>query len=119
MDRIPSDPGLETCPSFAAAFFDATRAALVAQHNITDGQATQQLREAWTQDNEARKAAWALQVEQDRIAQEQAHRLQIEEEEQRRRQVELDLQAERAEADRKRPKMNDFDDHISGAAPII
>ena len=67
------DPALEVCPNFSAAPFLVTRNHIIAANpDFTHEDVAQQLADAWTEDNNARKVIFAQQQEDLRIAREEA-----------------------------------------------
>ena len=113
-DRIINDPHLEIMPDHAGPHYEALRNALT-QNEITAEQAVQALNNSWTLNHEARVLAWDQQVAADAAAaleqQEQQQQLQ-----QQQDQAPLDPPQpgdERAEGEKKKLKMKDFDDAAS------
>lgn len=105
MPRIERDPHLETPPDFASAHYDMLRTLLV-NAGATEEDALTQITNAWQQENEARRAAWDHQVEEDQLAQEETDRLAREQEQD-------EQEAARREREKKKSKMNDFDTNRS------
>lgn len=110
MPRITLDPELEVAPDFVAPHFQAVRDALMNVNQIDEAQAVLQLHNAWTVGNNARKQIWADQIQADILAAQDADRIAEEQAELVRLQREQEADAERREADKKKPKLNDFDD---------
>ena len=109
MDRIQRDPNLEICPDHGGPEFDAIRNILTNGGAMNNEQAIQHLTDAWTSQKNRRVEAWNQQVLDDLRAQEEIDRVQREQEEQLRVQKEAEEEAERREAEKKKPKMNNFD----------
>lgn len=109
-ERITQNPHLETVPNHAGPHYDAIRALLV-NTGITDEQAVQTLNTSWTRSHEERIQAWDQQVMEDAATQEEERRLAQEQEDQQRMQRELELENERREVEKKKPKMNDFNEN--------
>ena len=108
-DRIANDPHLEVIPDHAGPHYEILRATLV-QNGVALEDAIQALNDSWTQNHNARVAAWDLQVQNDAeavAAQQQPV-------------PELDAppepmvqEEERAEGEKKKQKMKDFDDAVT------
>jgi hypothetical protein len=109
-ERITQNPHLETVPDHAGPHYDAIRALLVTT-GIANEQAVQTLNTSWTHSHEERIQAWDQQVIEDAATQEEERRLAQEQEDQQRTQQELELENERREVERKKPKMNDFNEN--------
>ena len=105
MPRIEHDPNLEPCPDFASAPYNLLRAVVV-NAGSTEEEAVNQLVDAWRQENQIRQETWQQQVEEDRLAEEEANNLIREQEAEER-------DTARREREKKRPKMNDFDTNKS------
>jgi len=112
MDRLATDPALEVMPNFASEAFAQTRQLLANAQNLTDDEITIQLSAAWTHDNETRREHWALQQEADAQAQEEANQAEA-------LLREAEAHAELAEAAKKKPKLNPFDEHRTVSDSII
>ena len=103
-DRILHDPHLELIPDHAGPHYDILRNALT-QNGMTIDQAVQALNDSWTQNHDARVQAWDQQVANNAQAllnqalpnQDQAPQ----------------PEEERAEVDKKKLKMKDFDDAVA------
>ena len=85
--------------------YDMLRTLLV-NAGATEEDALTQITNAWQQENEARRAAWDHQVEEDQLAQEETDRLAREQEQD-------EQEAARREREKKKSKMNDFDTNRS------
>ncbi|KAJ7740111.1 hypothetical protein B0H16DRAFT_1324632 [Mycena metata] len=113
--RLLSDPNLAFCPDFSSDDYEDIRQSIDADDAPA---AIAKLVEAWTKGNERKKAQWVLQAQADRTR---------EEEEEERRQRDLDAaeaeatklaEKERLEAEKKLPKLGDFDDN-SGPSSFV
>ena len=113
MPRITEDPTRATCPSFEDPEWEFLRQSMVdAYHGdqpFTLEDAAQQMKDTWARENERKIAAWNAQLEQDRAVQDEQDRLAQEEEDARRVQRDKEAEEQRKEAERKRPKLGDFD----------
>ncbi|SRR6266540_2536175 len=105
------DPNLELPPDFTGPGYQAIRDLIIAQvPNLTAEQAAEQLQTAYNTDRQIRIAAWEERLRNQQEAealQAQQHR---EEEEARQAEEEKLAEAERKELEKKKPKINDFDD---------
>jgi hypothetical protein len=77
MPRIHADPGFLECPDYASPTYAATRAPLINQ-NTNEIQAIQFLKDIWTAGNEADKARWQVQNEEDEALRTEQLRIQTE-----------------------------------------
>jgi hypothetical protein len=79
MPRIVEDPTLAGCPGFEGAEWVFLRQPVIDAHvgdaPLAIEDATQRMKEAWTQENQRKIAAWNTQLEQDRVEQEERYRL--------------------------------------------
>ncbi|KAH9009789.1 hypothetical protein EDB85DRAFT_2077634 [Lactarius pseudohatsudake] len=119
MPRILDDPTRAVCPSFESAEWDFLRQTMVDAHQgalpLTPEEATQRLKDTWARENGAKVAAWNVQVEQDRAEQEELDRLAQEEADAQLAQRQKDAEDQLREAEKKKPKMNNFDpNHVIG-----
>jgi hypothetical protein len=108
-NRIVHNPHLEIIPDHAGPHYDGLRAVLT-QHGMTPEQATQALNDSWTQNHAARVQAWDQQVEDDAAVEAAALAQQQQQPDQ---QPPLDPPPqveERAEGEKKKLKMKDFDE---------
>jgi hypothetical protein len=106
-DRIPQDPRLEILPNHAGPHYNGI-CQLLQNTGLTLEQAVQSLNDLWTQSCEERIQAWDQQVLNDNVAAEEAQCLRQEEEQLLLQQEQQNLENERIEAEKKKPKMNDF-----------
>ncbi|KAJ6618628.1 hypothetical protein B0H10DRAFT_2217583 [Mycena sp. CBHHK59/15] len=115
--RITLDPGLESCPDYASALFKAVRDLIIAgapaANPLTDAEAANHLSNAWNADCDARKLLWAAQV-QANATQAAADAAAVTAQEA------LDCaaadaaaEAERLEAEKKKPKLGVFDSTLA------
>lgn len=108
-ERIIHNPHLDTIPDHAGTHYDAIRTILVGT-GLTNAEAIQSLDTSWTRVHEERIQVWDQQVIDDARDQEEQRRLAQEQEDQQRAQLELERENERQEAEKKRPKMSEFDE---------
>ncbi|KAG0693026.1 hypothetical protein DFH29DRAFT_1007750 [Suillus ampliporus] len=78
MPRIPNNPNLSVCPDYTDPTFTNTRLQLT-NENINKAQAILLLKNIWQADNDAARAQWQLQVEEDTEHQQHQERLNHEE----------------------------------------
>ena len=116
MLRITKDPTRATCPSFEDPEWEFLLQSMVDAHQgiqpLTLEGAAQQLRETWARENDRKLVAWNAQLEQDRVAQAEQDRVAQEEEDVRRAQLDREAEEQRREAEKKKPKLNDFDPNL-------
>ncbi|KAG1795495.1 uncharacterized protein BJ212DRAFT_1489752 [Suillus subaureus] len=108
MARIASDPVLDIQPDFSSPTFEGLRNCIIGGTQTTHEEVTNKLATAWEQDRDLRVVAWTRQVDEDqRLA---AHTAQTERErvDQERLRLEQEAEAELREAEKKKPKINDF-----------
>jgi hypothetical protein len=120
MPPAVQDPNFEPLPNFNGPGYQVIRDLIVAQvPNITPAQAVEQLQTAYNADKLIRIAAWDEQVRQEQEA-EAAQALQLRDEEDARRAEEERLaEAERKELEKKKPKINDFDENRIAESVIV
>ena len=106
--RITHNPHLDLLPDHAGPHYDDIRNLLVGT-GMTVEQAIQSLDTSWTRSLEVRIQAWDQQVIDDTREQEDQRHLAQEQEDQQHAQLELEQENERKEAEKKKPKMNNFD----------
>ncbi|KAH9016092.1 hypothetical protein EDB85DRAFT_1875347 [Lactarius pseudohatsudake] len=117
MPRILEDPTRAVCqavcPSFESAEWDFLRQLMVDAHQgvipLTPEEATQKLKDTWARENGAKVAAWDAQVEQDCAEQAELDRLAQEDADAQLAQRQKEAEDQLREAERKKPKFNDFD----------
>ncbi|KAJ7076770.1 hypothetical protein B0H15DRAFT_790221 [Mycena belliarum] len=110
MARIARNPDLDLCPDFAGPIFRTARDAITtADPNKTTDNVVADFTAAWQADWDIQKAAWDAQEAADQAARDTT--AQAASDEAARKQAELDAEAaaEKREADKKKPKLNDFD----------
>ena len=116
MPRITEDPTQATCPSFEDPEWEFLWQSMVDAYQgdqpFTLEDAAQHLKDTWARENECKIGAWNAQLEDDRILQEELDRLAQEEEDARRIQREKEAEEQRKEAEKKRPKLGDFDSNL-------
>jgi len=110
MPRINQDPTDVACPDFAGAAYAAIRQVMANNGQIDNGQAVEQLTAAWNQTHAQEINAWNQQVQVDLAEQEELTRLAEEEEGRHRAEDEHLKEEEKREQEKKRPKINDFDE---------
>ncbi|KAG1766347.1 hypothetical protein EV702DRAFT_1050742 [Suillus placidus] len=74
MNCLLSDPQVEICPDLTSAFYQTSRAPLVAANN-TEDQAAALLQAVWTATNAALQVQWQAQVALDQVASEDQQHL--------------------------------------------
>lgn len=108
-DRIPKDPCLEVLLDHTGPHYNDIRLLLL-NTGLTLEQAIQSLNDSWTQTRDKPIQAWDQQVLADNNEAEEAQRLLQEEEQLRLQQKQQDKENKHLEAEKKRPKMNDFEE---------
>jgi hypothetical protein len=115
MPRITNDPSLEVCLSFEGPEWGYLCQIMINTHQgpqpLTTEEAVQDLKGTWAQEHNQRVAAWAAQMEQDNAKVEEVACQALEEEEGQHAQKERETEEQRREAERKKPKLNNFDDN--------
>ncbi|KAF9234337.1 hypothetical protein BU15DRAFT_32128, partial [Melanogaster broomeanus] len=110
--RDMADPSLETCPDFNSDGFRTIRDFMIAGSHETEEQTVERLIISWTEDHNRRSRLWQDQQAAEAEAAEQAQRARREREEETQRLTEEEAERERREADKKKAKLNDFDDTL-------
>ena len=112
MPPAAQDPNLEPLPNFIGPGYQAIRELIIAlAPNTTPEQAAEQIQVAYNADRQARIQAWDDQVRQEREAEvQQAQQLRDEEEARREEEARL-TEVEKKELEKKKPKINDFDEN--------
>jgi hypothetical protein len=105
-DRIIHDPHLEVIPDHTGLHYDALRTVLT-QNGLSPEEAVQALNDSWTQNHAARVLAWDAQVENDAAV---AAALAQQNDPLAVPQDPPQQEDERAEGEKKKLKMKDFDD---------
>ncbi|KAF8801017.1 hypothetical protein BYT27DRAFT_7046194, partial [Phlegmacium glaucopus] len=109
--RIVLNPHLEVMPDHAGPHFDVLRNALM-QNGLTIEQAIQAIDESWTQTHNERIQRWDQQVVDDAIAEEALGQQQPENLDPMPQEPPERVE-ERAELEKRKPKMKDFDDTVA------
>ncbi|KAF8812977.1 hypothetical protein BYT27DRAFT_7085493 [Phlegmacium glaucopus] len=107
-ERIVLNPHLEVMPDHAGPHFNVLRNALM-QNGLTIEQAIQAIDESWTQTHNERIQRWDQQVVDDAIAEEALGQQQPENLDPMPQEPPERVE-ERAELEKRKPKMKDFDD---------
>ena len=110
-ERIKQNPHLEVIPSHTGPHYNDIQTILVNTSN-TDEQAVETLNASWTHSHKECIWIWDQQVTEDEATQQEEQRLAQEQEDQLCAQKELELENEKWENEKKKPKMNDFDENI-------
>jgi hypothetical protein len=122
MPRITNDPTLVVCPNFEGPEWNFLRQSMIDAHQgplpLTAEEATQRMKDAWTQENNVRVAAWNEQLERDQAERDEQERLAQEAEDAQRAQRDREAEELRKEVEKKRPKLNAFDPNRQVAAWI-
>jgi hypothetical protein len=110
MARIASDPALDIQPDFSSATFEGLRNRIIGHTQTTHEEVATELATAWQQDRNLRLTAWARQVEEDTRLTAEAAQAEVEQAqlEQDRLRLEQEAETELREAEKKKPKINDF-----------
>ncbi|KAJ7160560.1 hypothetical protein C8R43DRAFT_1176852, partial [Mycena crocata] len=109
--RLLVDPNTITCPDFASDNFAGLRTDI----GPDDQSAIAKLTESWTKDNDKQKEAWKLQVEADEAAEMATEELRLRTAAEAEEAAAKQAEEERLEADKKKPKLGDFD--VNSAPP--
>jgi hypothetical protein len=120
MPPIALDPNLEPLPDFNGPGYQAIRDLIIAQvPNTTPAQAAEHLQAAYNADRQTRIAAWDEQVRQEQEAEAlRIQQLRVEEEARRAEEERL-AELERKELEKKKPKINDFDENRMADSVIV
>jgi hypothetical protein len=119
MPCIVADPSLQICPDFSSPAFAPACDALALTLHINLEAAIRNLTASWTVENATQRAAWALQVEEDAMAQ------QAQELDNQNAATTIQAQADREandmlkELEKKKPKMHTFNATKSVSADIM
>ena len=115
MPRITNDPTPEICPDFEGQGWGYLRQMMIDTHQgpqpLTVEEAAQCLKDTWAQEHDQRVARWQAQREQDNAELEEQARQAHEEEEGRRAQRDREVEEQRREVEKRKPKLNDFDNN--------
>ena len=107
---IDQDPTNVPCPDFAGATYAAIRQVMLTNRQITNEQAVEHLTAVWNQTHAQDIKAWNLQVQADKVEQEEFTRLAEEEEVRHQAEDKNEKEEERKEQEKKQLKINDFDE---------
>jgi hypothetical protein len=120
MARITRNPELDLCPDFAGPIFQAARDAIVATvPTKTSADVVDDLTASWQADWDAKKAAWDAQETADQVTRDADAQATRDEAARKQAEIDAELAAEKKEADRKKPKVNDFDSNRGIADSIV
>lgn len=113
MPRITIDPYAAQCPSFADAAWAATVNALAQAQNKTPGEATADMIQTWTDENQQQRDEWDTQALADQVVEQERldHERDAEEAEASRLQKEAD--DVRKEREKHKKTINDFDTNLT------
>jgi hypothetical protein len=109
MPRIETDPHLEVLPDHTSPDYLELRTILI-DTGLTEAQALDRLDTTWTRGHNTRIQVWDHQVEEDAQVEEERQRIILEQENEVLLQREREEEAEKQEAEKKRPKISDFDE---------
>ena len=113
MPRILNDPTQVVCPNFEGPEWAFLRQCIIDSHSgeipLTAEEAARQMKEAWTQDNDARVATWNAQLEKNRAEQAKRDRQAREAKEALRAPLEKEAEERRRAAEKNKPRLNPFD----------
>jgi len=110
MPWITQDPTGLICPDYTGQTYAAVRLAMSTGGQLNDAGAVEQLIAAWNQAHTQELEAWNIQTQADVAEQEEQRTLAEAEEERLRTENERQKEDEQKELEKKRPKINDFDD---------
>lgn len=111
--RITIDPTVELCPVFSAAAFAAVCQSIAANGNTTAQLAAEQLEAAWKTQNAVDRAAWDAQCATDTQEAQEQHDAERKAQETARDLLRKQAETEQREKDKKKPKINDFDENLT------
>ncbi|KAJ6528229.1 hypothetical protein DFH09DRAFT_829115, partial [Mycena vulgaris] len=100
-----SDPNSAICPDFASEDYDEVRGKIDADNDV----AIAKLTASWTKSNDKNKAQWIIQVEADRAQADTDEAVRNQEAEKEAAEAGKVVEAERLEAEKKKPRLGDFD----------
>ncbi|OBZ65163.1 hypothetical protein A0H81_14832 [Grifola frondosa] len=112
MPRIRFDPENEVPPDFESEDYADVRAAFPVPANVVVALLT-----GWTSQHDKRKIAWALQVDEDRLAEEEAERQQREAVDAAQKEAADAEERARAEEAKKKPQAPVFDASLPPTGP--
>ncbi|OJA14386.1 hypothetical protein AZE42_07739, partial [Rhizopogon vesiculosus] len=108
-----ADPTTGICPDFAAEFYENIRGDIHIATGQTDAGIIDRLIQSWTEGHNRRIGEWNRQREEEEQATAEAARARAAQEQEARRQQETEAAKELLEAEKKKPKTNDFSDKHS------
>jgi len=113
MPRITRHPTKDECPSYDDEDHAAFRKMVIAGHHgqvpLTQEEAVEKLKTAWQKAQDKKVMQWNEQALLDQTAREEEERIEQELEAQRCQERAKEDEAAKREAERKKPKINDFD----------
>jgi len=120
MPPVVQDPHLKLLPDFNGPGYQALRDFIVEQiANTTPEQAAEQLQAAYDADKITRVAAWDEQLRVEQEAEALRNQQLREEEDERRAAEERIAEVEKRELEKKKPKVNDFDEDRTTDSVIV
>ncbi|KAG6376622.1 hypothetical protein JVT61DRAFT_1605 [Boletus reticuloceps] len=114
-----ADPNLEIRPDFASEPYEGIRHVMADTTGETHQQVAQRLAEAWDVEHNTRIDAWNHQQEEERQVEEREQQEERNRQEDQRCLDEADAEKERKEAEKKKPKINDFDADLPPPSVIV
>ncbi|KAG1789993.1 uncharacterized protein HD556DRAFT_755777 [Suillus plorans] len=108
MARIASDPAFDIQPDFSSPTFEGLRVRIIGGTQTTHEEVATELITAWQLDRDLRVTAWKRQVDEDAELAADAARVAREQANQERLRLEHEAEMELREAEKKKPKINDF-----------
>lgn len=108
MARIASDPAFDIQPDFSSPTFEGLRVHIIGGTQTTHDEVANELVTAWQQDRDLRVTAWKRQVDEDAELAADAARAVQKQADQEHLCLEHEAEAELREAEKKKPKINDF-----------
>jgi hypothetical protein len=113
MPCIMNNPTQAICPSFEDPKWEFLRQSVVNAHQgdqpLTLDKAAQQMKDAWSHENQCKITMWDNQLLQDQVEQDERDRVTRAEEDALRVQQEKEEEELHKEAKKKKPKLNSFD----------
>ncbi|KAF8840256.1 hypothetical protein BDN67DRAFT_981227 [Paxillus ammoniavirescens] len=113
-----ADPSNETCPNFASDFYRPIRNALAANAE-NEQQVLDNLVQMWTAEHNQRVAVWNDGQRVEALLAEEAEQVRLVQEREAQRLVDDEAEREQAELEKKKPKMNNFNDGVEVGNVII
>ncbi|OAX31370.1 hypothetical protein K503DRAFT_806118 [Rhizopogon vinicolor AM-OR11-026] len=102
------NPALDIQPEFSSPTFEALRNCIIGGTQTTHEEVATELANVWKQDHNLRETAWTRQVEEETHLVADAAHAELEQLEQECLHLERETKAELQEAEKKKPKINDF-----------